>query len=584
MRSRLALGGSGGWIVWQDNATDGDGLGISARRIGGSLSGEFSAFRVNELGVGDQENPNVAISSSGITAFVWQGGPVGMQDIYLRIASGGGTFVTGDILVNSYTNQHQANPSIASLSNDRFVVVWSSFEQDGSLQGIYGRLFDLTGAPVTEEFQINQTTQLNQRDPKVAALSNGKFVVVWVSEALREGAIPEDKTAYAAAIVARIYNANGVPEDGEFRLSEESVIAARPAIASISTGGFMAVWGQYAPLSTNSWDIYTRSFDSNGVPSNDAVVVNEHRYGDQYIPNIAVLGNDALIVWTSLGQDGSYEGVFGRFVNIDGGFLGGEFRVNTTTNHRQMQPAVASDGVSRMLVSWSSFIGGTYSYDLFAQRFVLNGESVGLYPPDAPYVSSLNATEISVTWPELSGYPIDFYELHIDGFESPLIVTGMHAVVGNLAPGTEYTFRMLYQLTDGRRSPLSAPVVGKTWGADLNGDGLPDDWQQSVWGSGPWPDPNEDSDGDGASNLAEFLAGTDPRDPSSVLKTRLVRTSGSLKFSWNTQPGFVYQVQRASNLTDWTNVGSPRYAHGTFDLIELGVDEGAGFYRVICLR
>ena len=49
---------------------------------------------------------------------------------------------------------------------------------------------------------------------------------------------------------------------------------------------------------------------------------------------------DYLIVWTSLGQDGSREGVFGQFVHGSGTPVGGEFRVNTTTH----QPADATGG------------------------------------------------------------------------------------------------------------------------------------------------------------------------------------------------------------------------------------------------
>ena len=204
MQSHIALEGGSGWVVWQDNATDGDGFGISARRLGSSLSGEFGVFRVNQLGVGDQENPQVAILSSGATVFVWQGGPTGMQDIYLRIASESGAFVTGDVLVNLYTDQHQAYPSVAALSGGNFVVVWSSYGQDGSFQGVYGRLFDASGAPLTAEFQVNETVQLNQRDPQVAALADGSFIVVWASEAPRGGVAPLDSVSHVVDIVGRI--------------------------------------------------------------------------------------------------------------------------------------------------------------------------------------------------------------------------------------------------------------------------------------------------------------------------------------------------------------------------------------------
>src|SRR5437870_7239510 len=52
---QITLGTNGGYVVWQDNATDGDGFGISARRINSNLSGSFGVFRVNEQAAGDQE-------------------------------------------------------------------------------------------------------------------------------------------------------------------------------------------------------------------------------------------------------------------------------------------------------------------------------------------------------------------------------------------------------------------------------------------------------------------------------------------------------------------------------------------------
>ena len=36
---QLGLNASGGYLVWEDNITDGDGLGISALRLDGSFSG-----------------------------------------------------------------------------------------------------------------------------------------------------------------------------------------------------------------------------------------------------------------------------------------------------------------------------------------------------------------------------------------------------------------------------------------------------------------------------------------------------------------------------------------------------------------
>ena len=56
---------NGGFVVWQDNVTDGDSWGISARRLDATLSGALSTFRVNATGAGSQENPRVALRLSG---------------------------------------------------------------------------------------------------------------------------------------------------------------------------------------------------------------------------------------------------------------------------------------------------------------------------------------------------------------------------------------------------------------------------------------------------------------------------------------------------------------------------------------
>ncbi|MEI6078611.1 MAG: hypothetical protein WCS94_23740, partial [Verrucomicrobiota bacterium] len=46
----VSLSTNGGFVVWQDNATDGDGWGISARRLDATLSGTLGTFRVNAQG------------------------------------------------------------------------------------------------------------------------------------------------------------------------------------------------------------------------------------------------------------------------------------------------------------------------------------------------------------------------------------------------------------------------------------------------------------------------------------------------------------------------------------------------------
>jgi hypothetical protein len=163
--------------------------------------------------------------------------------------------------------------------------------------------------------------------------------------------------------------------------------------------------------------------------------------------------------------------------------------------------------------------------------------------------------------------------------------TNHFVVISNLVAGSSHTFRLEYVLRDGRRSALSTVAVGGTWGEDANFDGLPDDWQALYWGLNPltWPTASADGDGDGATNLQEFLAGTNPGSRDSSLRLAMIRTAQGLWLNWNTEPGSVYQVQTSTNATTWQTVGATRFAPGVVDGVPAGGSD-VRLYRIIRLR
>ena len=181
---QLAINKSGGYLVWEDNAVDGRGLGIGALALDNNFAAVGQNFRVNQIGAFDQEHARAVLLNNGGAAFVWQGGRRGFQHIFARFLSPSDTWVAGDVEVNTFTNYSQINPSVALLSNGNLVVVWGSFYEvsSTSMQDVYGQLLSPSGQKIGGEFLVNQFTAFNQRSPSVAALSNGGFVVVWVSE------------------------------------------------------------------------------------------------------------------------------------------------------------------------------------------------------------------------------------------------------------------------------------------------------------------------------------------------------------------------------------------------------------------
>jgi len=191
------------------------------------------------------------------------------------------------------------------------------------------------------------------------------------------------------------------------------------------------------------------------------------------------------VVWTSLGQDGSREGVFGQFLHgiapVDG-----EFRVNTTTAGQQMQPVATSDGASQFVVVWTSYTGSPYSFDLFAQRYI-NVAAV-LQPMAAPFVWAPFTVEqrrvsaaVGGFVAVLLGISVSNYEVYVDGAATPAAVVANNQIINGqyyqwtmttnngLTTSSTHSFQVDYITTDGRRSPLSPSasgdnVQGYNWG------------------------------------------------------------------------------------------------------------------------
>lgn len=81
--------------------------------------------------------------------------------------------------------------------------------------------------------------------------------------------------------------------------------------------------------------------------------------------------------------------------------------------------------------------------------------------------------------------------------------------------------------------------------ADTDGDGLPDAWERQYFGSinDPRATPDADPDGDGFSNLQEYLAGTNPLDANSLLRIESANLSNDgLALHFNAISGHSYSV------------------------------------------
>src|SRR4029077_7736156 len=114
----------------------------------------------------------------------------------------------GEFQVNTTTGNAQFYPGVSMDSTGNFIVVWDSRNQDGSGDGIVGRRFDSSGAPVSSEFLVNTYTTGLQFGPSVAVQGSGNFVVVWKGN---------------GQVYGRRYDPTGTP------LGNQSVVNTPPA-------------------------------------------------------------------------------------------------------------------------------------------------------------------------------------------------------------------------------------------------------------------------------------------------------------------------------------------------------------------
>lgn len=432
VNAALAINQAGGWVTWTDPLIDGKGHGIAARQLDPSLNPVGNPVRINSSVIGDQERPNVALTSDG-AVMAWLTGPPGFQTVNARFLNSDGSWTnrpevavttpSGKLPSKVTTNwlffkrtgpymrtqrikqnisvqvERSSAPAVATLSDGTVVIAYATARKvtgtiqqlehkvrqvrgisvtnsvlktvpvfEDAMQDVYFQRFTAGGEKIGQEIRANQQAFANQLSPAIAARSDGTFVLTWVSELQRTNNGVEVNNI---ELVARVFSNDGTPAADEFLVNTEARPCSSPSVAATSTG-FTIVWAQ-KDSGTNSLQVYARSYNGSGAPTTDPFVVNSYTYGDQYVPRIASTPTGQLVVWSSMGQDGSREGVYGRWLN-GGAFASDEFRFNTTTVSRQIQPAVSADTSNRALVIWSSFqkpAGPDVAsgMDLYGQRY-----------------------------------------------------------------------------------------------------------------------------------------------------------------------------------------------------------------------
>lgn len=141
---------------------------------------------------------------------------------YLVITSIFASVSQAEFQVNTHTTYDQTDAAIATDANGNFIVVWSSYRQDGNSGGVFGQRFDASGQPLDGEFRVNSYTDSRQLCPGVAMNNGGNFVIVWESMN-----IPQEGMR---AICAQSYDSSSQPLGSQIRVNDQNCACRYPVL------------------------------------------------------------------------------------------------------------------------------------------------------------------------------------------------------------------------------------------------------------------------------------------------------------------------------------------------------------------
>ena len=346
-----------------------------------SPSGELL---VNSDSEGAQQNPDVAPLKDGGFLVVWDTEDAGGSNITAQRYSAAAELDGDEFQINTNINGLQSDPVVAGLNSGGFVVAWTTNDVAGGdtdTTGIAARLYDVNSLALAGEFRVNSKLTNGQDHPTVAALADGGFVVVWTSNDITTG------DTDASGIAGQLYSASGIAQGNEFLVNSFiSGTQLLPAVAALTDGGFVVVWvsNDVATGDTVDSGIAGQRYDVSGVRIGDEFLINTNIQGIQTAPSITALHDGGfLVAWQSAdAASGDTEGIaiVGQHYGADGTPVGDEFLINVNLTGNQTGPRVVTLSDGGFVVAWWSeapHIGAVDSAGIAARRFSPAGVALG---------------------------------------------------------------------------------------------------------------------------------------------------------------------------------------------------------------
>lgn len=402
--------------------------------VGGTLV--IDVEQAPEFFVSFETDDRVRVAANRLGQFfvLFRNSPLGFG-MYGRLFDAAGLPLTGTFEVLPMSGG-RGDSHVAADANDDFIVVLGGAD-------VVGRRVSKTGVPLGVAFPVNTYTTGSQVTPRVAPLPDGGFVVVWIDTA-RDGS--------ETGVFGQRFDASNAPVGGDFQVNTYTTGPQGddddgPTVAADGSGRFMVAWDGRGPQDGGSVDVFMRAYDEAGSPQGPEFLVStplddlEERYPKAAANEVG----DFVVAWNR-----AYSTVRARRFDTSGAPAGPELEV--TNDGYENVPNVAMDRAGNFVVTWEA---DEYYFfrEMVARRFSRDGVPLGpqfqvntvvqLYQYD-PDVAADPAGNFVVAWNDYyqnfntSGYP-----LLGRAFAAPGLACAPAALAGCRTPTTPLKSKLL---------------------------------------------------------------------------------------------------------------------------------------------
>ncbi|MCC5866657.1 MAG: hypothetical protein JJU31_16165 [Wenzhouxiangella sp.] len=351
-------------VVWQSLNQDDPGWSVFAQRLDAMGEALGNEFRVNVFSEGLQDGQRVAMLPDGRFAVTWNGPDRTSESavIQMRRFDAQGVPLGGDRRVSDDLPQLQILPVIGLLESGATVVAWDARRVIGTNFNVVARYFDANEQPLSPVRAVNQFRDSAQYNVAMAMNLRGDKVVAWQSAG-------QDGDDWG--VFARCMSFGGVGGD-EFQVNQTSQGSqSQPRVAIREDGQFAVVWQDTTGLPSIQYRrIMVRLFDADCQPLGGEIQANQFDEGLQDLPEISIDGHGVyVLVWQSFPPRFVDQGIYGRRLSPDGHFLGDEFRISQEVEAYQDFPAVAGLPDGGFLATWETLGQDGSGFGIYARRF-----------------------------------------------------------------------------------------------------------------------------------------------------------------------------------------------------------------------